>query len=273
MNSPVRLLQAHPPGTAIRLTDALAAPPAGLPAKDVLERETEALTERLEALQAALGAEARRSVLVVLQGRDASGKDGVIRRVFRGLNPALCSVVSFKRPSPLELSHDYLWRVHHAIPARGSIGIFNRSHYEDVLAVRVHRLVPEVVWRKRFEHLNAFEAMLADEGVVIRKFLLHISREEQRRRLEERVSDPTKNWKFAAADLAERSLWDEYTAAYEEILERCSTAHAPWYLVPADRNKPRDYLVAEALVRTLEVMNPQYPPADPDVLRLRGTIV
>jgi len=267
-----QVLQPHPPGSPLRLTDAMATPPAGLPTKEKLEDALEDLRKRLQALQAALGAEAKRAVLVVFQGRDASGKDGAIRRVFGGLDPARCTVTSFKRPSLLELSHDYLWRVHQAIPVRGSIGVFNRSHYEDVIAVRIHRIAAEAVWRKRFGHINAFEAMLADESVVIRKFFLHISKEEQRQRLEERLSDPEKNWKFAAGDLEERTKWDEYSAAYEEVLERCSTDYAPWYLVPADRNKPRDLLVLEVLVRTLELMNPQFPPADPSVLALRGTI-
>jgi PPK2 family polyphosphate:nucleotide phosphotransferase len=269
---PTQFLQPHPPGTPLRLTDAMAAAPAELPRKAELDQALEGLGERLGQLQIALGAEGKRALLVVLQGRDAAGKDGVIRRVFSNLNPALCHVTSFKRPSLLELRHDYLWRVHQAVPARGTIGIFNRSHYEDVIAVRIHRLAAEAVWRKRFEHINEFEAMLSDEGVVIRKFFLHISKDEQRRRLDERLSDPAKNWKFDLGDLEERKRWDEYSAAYEAVLERCSTALAPWYLVPADKNKPRDLLVAEVLVRTLELMNPQYPPADPQVLRLLGTI-
>jgi PPK2 family polyphosphate:nucleotide phosphotransferase len=265
-------LQPHPTGVPLQLTDALAQPPAGLPHREQLEQGLAELTARLEQLQAALGAEARRALLVVLQGRDASGKDGTIRRVFSGLNPALCSVTSFKRPSPLELSHDYLWRAHQAVPPRGSIGLFNRSHYEDVLAVRVRGLAPEATWRRRFEHINAFEAMLSDEGVVVRKFFLHISKDEQRARLEDRLSDPAKNWKFQEADLDERKRWEAYTAAYEEVLERCSTAYAPWYLVPSDKNKPRDYLVAEVLVRTLELMDPRYPPANAAALALRGRI-
>jgi len=264
-----QILQPHPPGDAIRLDDALATPPDGLPRHDAMEKALADQEKRLGELQAALGAEGRRALLVVLQGRDASGKDGVVRKVFGGVNPALCAVTSFKRPSTLELSHDYLWRVHQAIPPRGSIGIFNRSHYEDVVAVRVHRLVAETVWRKRFEQINAFEAMLSDEGIVIRKFFLHISKREQRERLEERLSDPTKNWKFQPEDLDERKLWDEYTAAYEEVLERCSTAQAPWYVVPADKNKPRDYLIAEVLIRTLELMDPQYPAISYQVSAIR----
>ncbi|HEV8597904.1 MAG TPA: PPK2 family polyphosphate kinase [Gemmatimonadales bacterium] len=267
-----QVLRPHPPGTRLQLTDGMAVPPPGLPSKEKLERALAELRERLQALQAALGAEAKRAILVIFQGRDASGKDGAIRRVFGGLNPARCTVTSFKRPSLLELSHDYLWRVHQAIPVRGTIGVFNRSHYEDLIAVRIRRLVAESVWRKRFDHINAFEAMLADEGVVIRKFFLHISMEEQRQRLEDRLSDPTKNWKFAVGDLEERSRWDEYSAAYQEVLERCSTDYAPWYLVPADKKLGGDLLVLEVLVRTLELMNPQYPPADREVLALKGSI-
>jgi PPK2 family polyphosphate:nucleotide phosphotransferase len=267
-----QILQPHPPGAPIQLDDAMAMPPAGLPKKGALDAALEELTTRLDVLQAALGAEARRALLVVLQGRDASGKDGTIRRVFGGINPALCSVTSFKQPSSTELRHDYLWRVHQALPQRGTIGVFNRSHYEDVIAVRIHRLATETVWRKRFEQLNAFEAMLSEEGYVIRKFFLHVSREEQRQRLEERLSDESKNWKFSPSDLDERRRWDDYTAAYEEVLQRCSTSYAPWYVVPADRNKPRDFLVAEVLVRTLEQMNPQYPPAVAEILALRGKI-
>ncbi|HEX7025080.1 MAG TPA: PPK2 family polyphosphate kinase, partial [Gemmatimonadales bacterium] len=268
---PPMSLAPHPEGRRPELTDALALPPDSLPSKPGLVQELDAARDRLEAGQAALGAEGKRSLLVVLQGRDAAGKDGAIRRIFSGLNPALCSVTTFKKPTPLELRHDFLWRVHQAIPPRGVIGIFNRSHYEDVLVVRVRALQPESVWRPRYDHINDFERLLADEGTVIRKFYLHISREEQRKRLEERLDDPTKNWKFEAGDLEERSRWDEYTAAYEEMLERTSTSHAPWYIVPADKNKARDLLIARVLVQTLEEMNPAYPPADPQVMALRGT--
>ena len=267
------ILHPHSPDTRPRLTDAHAAPPADLPSKDALDAALEKHAVRLAALQAALGAEGTRALLIVLQGRDACGKDGTIRRVFAGLNPALASVSSFKRPTPLELRHDYLWRVHQALPPRGSIGIFNRSHYEEVLTVRVHGLVPEATWRRRYQHINEFERMLADEGTTILKLFLHISKEEQRKRLEERLDDPTKNWKFEAADLRERALWDDYTAAYEEMLERCSTAWAPWYVVPSDRNKARDFLVGDVVLAALEAMNPRYPTADPEVLKMRGKIV
>jgi PPK2 family polyphosphate:nucleotide phosphotransferase len=265
-------LKPHPAGVRPRLTDAMAEPPAALPDKKELDDAIDHLVKRMEEVGSALGAEAKRALLVVIQGRDACGKDGTVRRVFGGLNPALTSVTSFKRPTPLELRHDYLWRVHQALPPRGVIGIFNRSHYEDVLAVRVHQLVPEAVWKKRYEQINAWERMLAEEGTVILKFFLHVSKGEQLKRLEERLDDPAKNWKFQVGDLAERALWDGYTAAYEEALERCSTAWAPWYIVPADRNKARDYLVAQVIGRALEEMDPKYPPADPAVLALRGKI-
>lgn len=266
------LLSPHLEGERPRLTDALAEPPKEVQGKKAIEEELDQIGKRTEALQAALGAENRRALLVVLQGRDACGKDGTARRVFRGLNPALCTFTNFKQPSEIELRHDYLWRVHQAIPPRGIIGVFNRSHYEDVLTVRVHELVPETVWRKRYRQIIQFESMLADEGVVIRKFFLHVSKEEQRKRLEERLDDPTKNWKFAPGDLAERVLWDKYTEAYEDMLEQTSTERNPWFIVPADRNKARDLLVAQVVLDTLEHMDPRYPSADPKVLALRGTI-
>jgi PPK2 family polyphosphate:nucleotide phosphotransferase len=209
----------------------------------------------------------------VLQGRDTGGKDGVIRKVFGDLNPAYVVVSSFKRPTPIELRHDFLWRIHQAIPPAGTMGIFNRSHYEDVLVVRVHSLVPETLWRKRYHHINEFERMLTDHGVTILKFLLLISKEEQRERLEERLDDPTKNWKFSVGDLEERKLWDQYTAAYEETLLQTSTEWAPWYVVPGDKKGARDLLIAETVVDAIERLNPKYPEADPSVLAYRGKIV
>lgn len=265
-------MRPHPPDTPIRLDDAMAAPPADVPSGEALDDALEKLSRKLSKLHLALAAENTRAVLVVLQGRDACGKDGTIRRVFTGLNPAFCTVTSFKRPAGEEIRHDYLWRVHQAAPGRGSIGVFNRSHYEDVLAVRVHRLVPRAVWERRFDHINQFERLLSDEGTVVRKFFLHVSRDEQRERLEERLKDPSKNWKFDERDLQERGLWDEYTDAYQDVLARCSTQSAPWYVVPADRNKARDYLVLDLLVRTLEEMDPQYPRADPALLERLGKI-
>jgi PPK2 family polyphosphate:nucleotide phosphotransferase len=263
------LLLPFAPGSRLDLSDAAATPPAAAGRKHDLEAPLARLGTRLDELTGALAAEGTRALLVVLQGRDTSGKDGVIRRVFGQMNPAFCQVTSFKQPTPFELRHDFLWRVHAHVPPRGAVGIWNRSHYEDVLVARVHRLVPETVWRARYAHINAFEEMLAGEGTRILKFLLHISRAEQLRRLRERLDDPAKNWKFHPADLRERTRWDEYTEVYAEAVERCSTPWAPWYIVPADKNRPRDFLIAEVLVDALEAMAPQFPSADPEVLRMR----
>jgi PPK2 family polyphosphate:nucleotide phosphotransferase len=257
---------------AVSLGDQDALPPAGSPKGRAADDRLAAIRKRLEELQLALGAEERRALLVVLQGRDASGKDGVIKKVFGDLNPLYCQVHSFKRPTPLELRHDFLWRAHQVIPPAGVIGIFNRSHYEDVLVVRVHGLVPESLWRRRYQHINDFERMLTDHGVTILKFHLHISKEEQREQLEERLTDPTKNWKFEPGDLKERDRWDAYTAAYQEAVVQCATEWAPWYVVPSDKKAARDVLIGEVVLETMERMAPVYPPADPEVLALRGTI-
>jgi len=232
------------------------------------ERQMPALIERLDRLQRALYAESRRAVLVVLQGRDAAGKDGVIRSVFGPLNSQGCEVTSFKRPTPEELAHDYLWRIHRAVPARGVIGIFNRSHYEDVLAVRVHGLVPKAEWAKRYDQINAFERLLAENGVTILKFMLHVSKAEQKERLLARLHDPEKNWKFQVGDLEERKRWDDYTRAYTDALTRTSTRVAPWFVVPADRKKVRDFLIARTMVETMQRMAPRFPIVDPEVVRL-----
>jgi len=253
----------------ISLSDRAALPPRSLDADDdTLDKKMNKLRLRLDELQNALYAESKQALLVVLQARDAGGKDGTIRRVFSSVNPQGCSVTSFKRPTPIELAHDYLWRVHAALPPRGMIGIFNRSHYEDVLAVRVHELAPKKVWKSRYDEINDFERMLTDNGVTILKFFLHISKEEQRARLCDRLTDPSKNWKFQAADLDERELWNEYTGAYVDVFRKCSTKYAPWFIVPADRKHARDYLVLEKIVSTLEQMDPQYPKADPATLKL-----
>jgi PPK2 family polyphosphate:nucleotide phosphotransferase len=217
------------------------------------------LTDQLEALQELLYAQQQHKLLIVLQALDTGGKDGTIRHVFDGVNPQGISVVSFKAPTAQELSHDYLWRIHKKTPARGEITIFNRSHYEDVLIVRVHNLVPEAVWSRRYDHINAFERMLADEGVTIRKFYLHISKEEQRKRLQTRLNQPAKRWKFNQADLNERKLWDDYRAAYEAMLSKTSTEWALWYVVPANRKWYRNWVVSSILVETLNGLSMHYP--------------
>lgn len=217
------------------------------------------LRQRLAELQHVLWAEDRHKVLVVFQAMDTGGKDGTIRNVFSGVNPQGIDVYNFKAPTPEELSHDYLWRIHDHTPSAGSLAVFNRSHYEDVLIVRVLGLVPEERWSRRYEHINAFEKMLADEGTVILKFYLHISPEEQAERLQARLDDPTKNWKFNKGDLDHRELWQEYMVAYEAMLSKTSTDYAPWYVVPANRKWYRNIVVARTIVDTLEGLAMQYP--------------
>ncbi|MCA9062271.1 MAG: polyphosphate kinase 2 family protein [Planctomycetaceae bacterium] len=241
--------------------------------KDIAERGAAEvafaeLQKELSELQERLYAESRQALLVVFQAIDAGGKDGTVRAVCSGLNPQGVTVTPFKAPTPEELSHDFLWRIHKAVPARGMIGVFNRSHYEDVLAVRVHHLAPESVWRPRYEMINQFEQQLSACDVRIVKFLLHISKKEQKERFEERLNDPGKQWKFDRGDLAKRALWDDYQAAFEEMLIRCSPPVAPWYVIPADQNWYRNWAVCDILVRTLREMNPRYPPA-PDLSDVR----
>jgi PPK2 family polyphosphate:nucleotide phosphotransferase len=221
------------------------------------------LHERLFSLQDRLWAEARRSLLVVLQGMDAAGKDGTIKHVFSGVNPQGTRVAVFKQPTPEELSHDFLWRVHQHAPRAGEIGIFNRSHYEDVLIARVDHLVEERVWRERYELINAFERALAHGGTTTVKLFLHISHEEQGRRLTERVERPDKRWKIDKSDFTERARWDDYRAAYTEALERTCTDTAPWYVVPADHKWYRNWAVSRILIETLEAMDPRYPEPPP----------
>jgi PPK2 family polyphosphate:nucleotide phosphotransferase len=220
------------------------------------------LTERLEELQELLWAESKHKVLVVLQAMDTGGKDGTIRHVFDGVNPQGVKVASFKKPTPRELAHDYLWRVHPHTPGNGEIVIFNRSHYEDVLVVRVHELVPKKVWNRRYEQINDFERRLAEEGTTILKFFLHISKQEQKERLRARLDEPDKNWKFSSGDLAERALWDDYQQAYEDVLSNTSTKWAPWYIIPADQKWFRNLLISQILVDTLERLKMRYPEAE-----------
>jgi PPK2 family polyphosphate:nucleotide phosphotransferase len=230
--------------------------------------EAKRLNDRLEELQELFYADGRHSLLVVLQGMDASGKDGTIRHVFDGVNPQGVKVASFKVPTARELARDYLWRVHRMVPGDGEITIFNRSHYEDVLVVRVNALVPESVWSRRYGQINEFEKMLAEEGTTIVKFFLHISAEEQAERFRSRIEDERKQWKFSRGDLKVRTRWDEYRTAYEAVLERTSTDWAPWYVVPADRKWYRNLVVGTVLVDLLESMGLQYPEPEEDLSRI-----
>jgi PPK2 family polyphosphate:nucleotide phosphotransferase len=233
-------------------------------AKERAERNIAANVERTAILQQRLYAENHRALLVVLQGMDTSGKDGVIRAAFSGLNPQGCRVTSFKKPSFDEADRDFLWRIHAAVPPKGDIGIFNRAHYEDVLVVRVHNLVPREVWDRRYAIINEFERYLTVTGTTVLKFYLHISRAEQRERLLARLADPEKHWKFSAQDVVERSHWDAYMDAYQDVLERCSTDHAPWYVISSDRKWYRNWAVSEIVRATLEGMNPRIPAATID---------
>ncbi|MEH2418695.1 polyphosphate kinase 2 family protein [Nostoc sp.] len=230
--------------------------------KKQIEEELEKQRQRLQNLQERLYAEHQRSLLIVLQAMDTGGKDGTIKHVFGGLNPQGCQVWSFKKPSDEESSHDFLWRYHQRAPQRGMVSIFNRSHYEDVLIVRVKQLVPEDIWRDRYQLINEFEHMLTLNNVAVIKFFLHISKDEQKRRLESRLEDPDKHWKFSSNDLKERVLWDDYQAAFEDMINNCSTAHAPWYVIPANNKWYRNLVVARTIADTLEAMNPQFPPAE-----------
>lgn len=232
--------------------------------KDALERLKQN-RHRLRELQEVLYAENKHALLIILQAMDAGGKDGTIRHVMRGVNPQGVQVTSFKVPTPEALAHDFLWRVHQHTPPRGTIGIFNRSHYEDVLVVRVEELVPRHVWARRYDHINAFERLLTDNGVTILKFFLHISKDEQKERFLDRLNEPDKHWKFSRGDLAVREKWDQYMAAYEDALSRCNTEYAPWYIVPANKKWYRNLVVSSVIVETLERLDMRYPDPEPDL--------
>lgn len=221
--------------------------------------------ERLVELQELLYAEKKRSLLVVFQAMDTGGKDGAIKHVMGPINPQGCRVTSFKVPTPEELAHDFLWRAHKAVPAKGMIGIFNRSHYEDVLVVRVHKLVPHRVWKERYHQINEFERLLADTGTVILKFFLHISRKEQKERLQARLDEPAKHWKFSVGDLKERQRWDDYMKVYEDAVNRCSRKWAPWIVVPSDHKWYRNLVVARTVADTLEGLGMKYPEPEDDL--------
>ncbi len=251
------------PGSDVRLAEHDASATFGYE-KEAAKARSAADLERLVTIQDRLWAEGKRRVLIVLQGIDCSGKDGAIKHIASAFHPLGCRVTGFGVPSAVELAHDYLWRHHLAVPADGEIAIFNRSHYEAVLIVRVHSLVPTAVWSKRYDQINDFEQMLADEGTTIMKFFLHIDREEQRERLKARYEDPTRRWKFNVGDLEERKLWDDYMAAYEDALTRCSTSVAPWYIIPANRKWFRDLAIGDIVADTLEELGAEYP-ARPDL--------
>ncbi len=233
--------------------------------RETAEADFKALRKEFTELQHRLYAEDKQKLLIVLQANDAGGKDSTIRKVTQGINPQGVQVTSFKAPSKEELAHDYLWRIHKAVPHKGMIGIFNRSHYEDVLVVRVHNYVPESVWRPRYQQINQFEKLLADTGTTILKFYLHISKEEQKERFQDRLDDPSKHWKFSLEDLEKRKSWDSYIEAFEDMLAHCSTEYAPWYTIPADQKWYRNLAITQVIVDTLKQMNPQYPENEDDL--------
>jgi PPK2 family polyphosphate:nucleotide phosphotransferase len=253
------------PRTKLDLAPEDAAPPEDIERGKPLKKATKKETDRISDAQRVFYADARHALLIILQGRDAAGKDGTIRKVFSAVNPQGCTVTSFKAPTEAELRHDFLWRVHQAVPSRGMIGIFNRSQYEDVLVPRVHDQIDEEEWTTRYREINDFEQMLHEQKVVILKFMLHISPDEQRRRLNDRLKDPKKNWKFRRDDLDDRARWDRFTHAYRDMLHATSTKWAPWYVVPADDKKVRNWLIARTIAETLEALDLRYPKPHPDI--------
>lgn len=233
--------------------------------KKVLKEKAEKNIDKILLLQQQLYAESKQSLLVVLQALDAGGKDGTIRKVFGRINPQGCRVTSFKAPSTLEKSHDFLWRIHKEVPQKGMIGIFNRSHYEDVLVVRVHDMISKLECSRRYEYINMFERLLSDSGTRVLKFFLYISKDEQKRRFQERLDFPEKHWKFSSSDLQERAHWETYIKQFEEVLSETSTEYAPWHIVPANNKRYRDYIISRIVRKTLEDMNPRFPPPEPNL--------
>jgi PPK2 family polyphosphate:nucleotide phosphotransferase len=231
--------------------------------------EIEHLQKKLRNLQELLYADGRRSLLICLQGMDTGGKDGTINHILGAMNPQGCRVVGFRQPSAAELAHDFLWRIHRAVPSRGEVAIFNRSHYEDVLVVRVHNLVPKSVWSRRYEQINAFERGLVEANTHILKFYLHISKQEQLSRFKQRLDDPAKQWKISEADYTERKFWGDYAAAYEDVLSRCSTEHAPWFIIPSDHKWFRNLAVARIVVEYLEGLDMKFPAPSVDLDHIR----
>ena len=247
------------PGTKIDLREMPTREKGGFTSREEAEAELAFHRDRIITLQERLYAEHKQSLLIILQATDTGGKDGTVRHVFEGVNPQGVIVTSFKQPTPEELDHDYLWRIHQHTPGKGDIAIFNRSQYEDVLVVRIHGLVPKTVWKKRYQQINYFEERLVESGTTIVKIFLHISKEEQKERLQARLDDPDKRWKFNPSDLEDRARWDDFQHAYADMLEKCSTDLAPWYVIPADRKWYRNVVVAAIVADALERMDPQYP--------------
>ncbi|MGH9724060.1 MAG: polyphosphate kinase 2 family protein [Candidatus Acidiferrales bacterium] len=257
------------PGKNVRLSKYDPDDTLGWEKDHAAKRSLEKMLARLDDLQYLLYAERKNALLLVFQALDAGGKDGSIRHVMSGVNPQGCRVTSFKEPSAEEASHDFLWRIHKALPPRGDIGIFNRSHYEDVLVVRVHNLVPKDVWKRRYEEINSFESYLAENNIKVLKFFLHISKDEQKKRFLERVDDKNKRWKISESDFTERKYWDDYTAAYEDALTRCSTPDAPWYIIPANKKWFRNLAISHVIVEVLESMNMKIPPPTVNIKNLK----
>ncbi|MCH2183724.1 MAG: polyphosphate kinase 2 family protein [Mariniblastus sp.] len=257
-----------PPGSKIEISDFPTRVETGDYDKSSAAEKIQANAEVMADHARRLYAENRRSILLLLQGMDTAGKDGTIRTVMRGMNPRSCQVHSFKQPSEEERDHDFLWRVHKVAPRKGNIGIFNRSHYEDVLVVRVHNFVPPQTWQQRYQQINDFEKLLNQTGTTLIKCYLHISRDEQRERLQRRIDEPRSNWKFNQADLEERRYWDDYQRAYQDALIACNTEHAPWHIIPSDRKWYRNLLVSELMRKALEKLNPQYPTVTEDLSQI-----
>lgn len=248
-----------PIGKKIKLSDYDPGYAGGFKDKTEVEETLKRDLQRLDELQDILYAGGQYGLLVILQGMDTAGKDGLIRHVFKGVDPQGVEITSFKAPTPAELARDFLWRIHQRVPAKGMIGVFNRSHYEDVLVVRVHELVPKSVWKERYDHINRFEETLTEHGTIVLKFFLHISKNEQKERLEARRDDPAKQWKFNPGDLKEREYWDAYQEAYQDALSRCHTEKAPWHIVPANKKWYRNYIVTKTIIETLERLDLKYP--------------
>jgi PPK2 family polyphosphate:nucleotide phosphotransferase len=257
------------PGKKIRLKDYDPDMSGGYSNKTAALADLEKNVQRLGKLEYLLYADGSRALLIVLQALDAGGKDGTIRHVMTGLNPQSCKVTSFKTPTTEELKHDFLWRIHKAVPGYGEIGIFNRSHYEDVLVVRVHKLVAKEVWSTRYDQINAFEKMLTDNRVTMLKFFLHISKDEQKKRFQARIDDPDRQWKISEADFKERSYWADYTQAYEEAISRCSTDYAPWFIIPSNKKWFRNLAVSRIIVETMEAMKLKFPLPSFDISKLK----